>query len=89
MGLMSYTILPGLAAEISRVYLVINELNFKKSETILSIIYDRAIGLAGNITTTIFGLVLFLIYLDVLHYFRCNFIFTFYDIYGSFYVFVT
>ena len=68
MGLMSYTILPGLAAEISRVYLVINELNFKKSETILSITYDRAIGFAGNITTTIFGLVLFLIYLDVLHY---------------------
>ena len=61
MGLMSYTVLPGITAEVSRAYLVIKEFDFNKSQTILSITYDRAVGLAGNITTTIFGLFLFLI----------------------------
>ena len=62
MGLMSYTVLPGLTTEISRAYLVIKEFDFNKSQTILSIIYDRAVGLAGNISTTILGIVLLLIH---------------------------
>ena len=60
MVLVSYTVLPGITAEISRAYLIIKEFDFNKSQAILSITYDRAVGLAGNITTTIFGLLLFL-----------------------------
>ena len=80
MGLMSYTVLPGLTAEISRVYLVIKEFDFNKSQTILSIAYDRAVGLAGNITTTIFGLILFLISQNFINIFLGVILFIFFMI---------
>ena len=65
-SIMSFTLLPGASSELSRFYLIKKKYNLRNDESVLSILYDRATGLAGNFTVTILGLLFYFIHNSII-----------------------